>query len=141
MLNSSSKNALLSLLAGAVFYYFLAYFWAYFPSVNPVFNGLLSCCAGREWLKPAIHLHDILINTVLGVPLAIFLLKLNPKKVWIHIAYALLSMFVIGRYHLVLPDYWGSNLSIFVLPTLIELVPLPLAMMALRLYGQQSLTA
>ncbi len=133
VMNSNIKNLFLSIISASLFYFLLVYFWAYFPTYNPFFQWLLSCCAGSPWLRAVIHLQDIIVNTLLCIPLALLLNKISPRNVWPNVAVALLTMFLIGHYHLFLPEYWGWHINEFAFSWLIQLVPLPIAILFSRL--------
>ncbi len=133
VLSINIKSFLFSAISGVVFYSCLIYFWPYFPSFNPPFQWLLSCCAASSWFRTVIHLQDIIVNTALCIPLALLLLKISPRNVWPSVAVALLSMFLIGHYHLFSPENWGWHINKFALAWLMQLIPLSLAVISLRI--------
>ncbi len=127
------ETLFISAIAGAFFYFILVYFWTYFPSVNPLFRWLLSCFTDSSWFKPVIYLQDMLANTLLCIPLALLLIKLNPKNVWPSVAIALVSIFLVGHYHLFLQEYQGWHINDFGLVWALQQIPLPMAILFLQL--------
>lgn len=140
LLSGQTKNYILSAVAGGCFYYVLVYFWAYFPNVNPLFQGLLSCCAGTAWIRPVIWIQDVLINILLCFPLALFIFKLKPNSVWLCAICAVLSIFVLGNYHLFTPDYTGWHVRDLAIGWAMGIFPLPVAMILLILWGKRENT-
>ena len=120
------KKIFLSAIAGFIYFYTVKIFWSYFPNVNPITNGLLSCCAADSWVRSAIHVHDIIINIFLCIPLAIFLIKLKSEKLWLLVIAALIPSFVYGSFHLFQPEYSGWNVNDFAFGWSVELLCLPL---------------
>ena len=120
------KKIFLSAIAGFIYFYTVKIFWSYFPNVNPITNGLLSCCAADSWVRSAIHVQDIIINIFLCIPLAIFLIKLKSEKLWLLVIAALIPSFVYGSFHLFQPEYSGWNVNDFAFGWSVELLCLPL---------------
>jgi hypothetical protein len=121
------RKLVLSAVVGFLYFYAVKVFWGYFPNVNPLTNWLFSCCAASSWVIPVIHLHDIIINILLCIPLAIFLIKLRAKQLWLLVIAALVPNFIYGYYHLLQPEYSGWNVSDFTFGISIDLLCLPLA--------------
>ncbi|MFT6407465.1 MAG: hypothetical protein ACJAQ6_000877 [Arenicella sp.] len=88
---------------------------------------------GSSWFKLVIHLQDILVNILLCIPLALMLIKLNPKNIWWSVVIALTSIFLVGHYYLLLPEYKGWEISDFAFFRVIQQIPLLMAMLLLRL--------
>ena len=131
-MNAHFKNLTLSLIAGIMFYYVLMYFWGYFPNINPLFQWLLSCCAGTNWIRPVIWIQDILINIALCIPLAYFLLKLRPKNILLSAIFAIIPIIFLGSYHLMTPEYSGWHISDFAAGWVMQIFSLLVAILLLK---------
>ena len=88
------KSLILSAFSGITYFYCVILFWGFFPNVNPITQGLLSCCAASNWLTPTVYVHDLLINTLIFIPLAIFLKKVCDEPIWFYVVISLVSGFV-----------------------------------------------
>lgn len=126
----------LALVAFVGFIYFngIQLFWGYFPDINPVFQALLACCASSNWLTSAVYVHDVLINVLLLIPLALFIVKLNVEPVWFFILTAIVPNFVLGLYPLFNSVFFDSDLSIYFPGWAVELLCLPIAFLLLTLW-------
>jgi len=127
-------------LVGGAFYYFLAYFWAYFPDINPIFRGLISCCSATSWFRPTLLAHDIFINILLSIPLALFIVKLKPKNVWMYVLSAVLTIFVAGHHHLLFSADVNWQISDISLGWGMELYSLPIAILLITFLGKSETT-
>jgi hypothetical protein len=83
----------LSALAGVIYFVLLGYAWAYIPQYNPITNWLFDNLVHTVWFRPLIYLHDLLLNIVLGLPLALLIYILWPKHFFLHLAVTLLPSF------------------------------------------------
>ena len=122
------RNVLICTAAGLLFFYLLRIFWGYFPDINPIFKGLLSCCAGSVWFSPVIHGQDILVNILLCLPLAYLIRKLEPQVLWLYLTSAVLPSFVFYNYHLFTPAYSGWTATDFAFGWSVQLLCLPIAL-------------
>jgi len=114
--------------AVGVFYYFLmGALWAFIPFFNPITNTLFQCCTSEPWFTPVIQVHDLILNVLLSVPLALFLHNLNAGRIWWLVLTALLAALVFWNYHLIYPNI-ASDLITRFLPGLVrENLALPVA--------------
>ena len=132
-MNQALKKLLISAIASFIYFYAIKVFWGYFPNINPITNGLFSCCAASSWILSTIYVHDIIINILLCIPLAVFLIKLNTELLWLIVIVALIPSFIYGSYHLLLPEYAGRNVSDFAFGWSIELLCLPIALLLMQM--------
>ena len=139
-MNQLLKKIFLSAIVGFIYFYAVKVFWAYFPNVNPITNALLSCCAADYWVRSAIVVHDIIINILLCIPLAIFLIKLTSEKFWLLVMAAVIPSFIYSSFHLFQPEYSGWNVSNFALGWSVELLCLPLASLLILFWGKRENT-
>ena len=139
-MNQLNKQLLLSTLLGFVFFYLVKLFWGYFPNINPITNWLLSCCASKPWVTMVIHVHDIFINILLCIPLAIFFLKLKSNYLWLNVAFAVIPSFLYGNYHSFQSDHSGWGISDFAFAWSIELLCLPIALLTLLFWVKRENT-
>lgn len=140
MITKLTKNLLLSAMVGFSFFFLVKVLWGYIPNINPVTNALFSCCTARSWFVPVIYAHDILINILLCIPFAVFLIKLIPNKLWLYTASALIPSFVYGNYHLLFPEYSSWTVSSLALNWAIELLCLPIALLLVFFWRKRSKT-
>ena len=139
-MNQLFKKILISAIVGFIYFYLVKIFWGYFPNINPITNGLLSCCAAEPWIRSVIYIHDLLINALLCVPLAIFIYRLKPQKISLCVAAAIIPSFAFGSYHLFHPELWGTDLSIYVSGWLLELLCLPIALLLILFWVKRENT-
>ena len=130
-MNQFNKKLLLSAALGFVFFYLVKLFWGYFPNINPITKWLLSCCASNSWVTMVIQIHDIFINILLCIPLAIFLTNLKPSYLWLNVTFAVIPSFLYSNYHLLQPEYSGWEITDFAFGWSIELLCLPIALLIL----------
>ena len=127
-MNQLSKQLLASALVGFVYFYAVKVLWAYLPNINPITKLLFSCCTSEPWFALVVHAHDVAVNILLCIPLAIFLVKLKSEKLWLCALLAVIPNFAYGIYHLFQPEYSGWNISNFAFGWSVELLCLPIAL-------------
>ena len=127
-MNQLMKKIFLSTIVGFIYLYAVKLLWAYIPNINPITSWLFSCCASEPWFLSAIKAQDIIINILLCIPLAIFLIKLKSEQPWLLVFAALIPSFIFSNIHLFQPEYSGWNLSHFAFSWSIELLCLPIAL-------------
>jgi len=128
---NSNIKLLLAAIIGFTFYYSLTSFWAYFPNWNPFFEYLLSCCAAEPYIKSVLFVQDLLINSLLSLIPAYFLLKLSHKNLFLVLCFAVIPSFIFNNYHLLTLEFQGLSHSMFLTGWFFELVLLPLIAVAL----------
>ena len=139
-MNQLNKQLLLSAVLGFVFFYLVKLFWGYFPNINPITNWLLSCCASKSWVTMVIQAHDIFINILLCIPLAIYLANLKSSYLWLNTAFAVIPSFLYSNYHLLQSGYSGWEISDFAFGWSIELLCLPIALLTLLFWTKRENT-
>ena len=91
----------------------IMFFWGYFASINPIFNWAVSALLPeyRAWFYALIYTSDILINTLLVLPLGYLFSKCSRQSLWGPVFVSVSLVF--------LWDYWqifgeeGSGLAFF----------------------------
>lgn len=107
-------SILIAFISGLIYIYLMKLFWGYLPLVNPITHYLLDEFAGSAWYGRLVYIHDIIVNTMLSIPLAMILLKLRPSTLPLYILVALLPSFILYNYHLLNPENYSGNFAIFV---------------------------
>lgn len=125
--NNVIHHCLLVAVIGFAYHFLVLMIWGFLPFINPVSNALFDCCVTENWFRGAIWVHDIVVNVLLQMPLAYFLLKLNRKRIALLVCAALLPSLVFWNYHLVWPQVVDDNLLLFLPGLAMEYLSLPIA--------------
>lgn len=136
-MNQQSKLLFFSTVLGFLSFYLIELLWTYIPDVNPITNSLFACCASSVWLWSAIQIHDVLINIILCIPLAIFLVILKPDNIWLNVAFAIIPSFIVGNYHLFQAEYSAWSFSNFAFAWSVQLFCLPLAVLLVIVWSKR----
>jgi hypothetical protein len=112
---------------GAAYHIPLVWFWGYFPDWNPITLTLFDCCTDNRFFLPAIHFHDFIVNILLYLPLAYFILQLRPAKSWLYLVSALAPVVMWDYQNFLFPPYWPTNWVIYMPGLFKELTCLPIA--------------
>ena len=81
--------------------------------------------------------HDIFVNVLLSIPLALFIARLKPKSIWVCVLFSVITIFVIGHYHLFFSKDYVWQLSDIALGWGMELYSLPIAMLVVVLLAKR----
>jgi hypothetical protein len=84
----------ISVILGVVYFLLLAIAWAHIPNFNPITQWLLDNLAATSWYRSLVFIHDLLLNIILGFPLAALIYYLRPKNYILYLALALLPSFI-----------------------------------------------
>ena len=77
--NKYKSLALAAVFCG-IYFVLLVAIWGLLALYNPIVDWLINSFAATNWISPLIYIHDLLINILLGFPLAIFIYRLRPQK-------------------------------------------------------------
>jgi hypothetical protein len=86
-------SILTAIFIGLVQTYFLGIAWAYIPIYSPLPNWLLSLDLAQMLFSTFLFLLDLLINIFLCIPAAYLLSRLQPQKLALYLALAVLPGF------------------------------------------------
>ena len=87
------SGALLSLIIGSLYFYFLAWLWGYIVAYNPLHDHLLDLARNGMPVayRVAVFIQDFLINIFAMLPLTLIIFRLRPSGSWLNIILALLA--------------------------------------------------
>ncbi|MEM7359923.1 MAG: hypothetical protein AAF431_12555 [Pseudomonadota bacterium] len=86
-------GAVLATIIGGLYYYPFAYLWGYIAKYNPLIEIFLDLARNGMPLafRVVVYIQDFLINLVLMLPLAMIIIRLQPRGSWLHILLALVA--------------------------------------------------
>jgi hypothetical protein len=129
---SLSLSVAAAALIGVAQMYFLSFFWTYFSYYSPLPHWLKGIGIRGAPFHATIFIADLLVNLVLCLPAAYALCRLNPRRLFLYLAFAVFPGFF-WQYRLFFEDAsLFNNWVIFVPGVFMSLIPLPFAAFAFR---------
>jgi hypothetical protein len=118
-----------SLVGGLVMTLIAVYCWGYIATYTPVLGWLLDLGLHDTGLRLALFPIDFFTNVALSLPLAFVLLKLQPRKLWLHLLVAIVPSFIWLNFPLVGNEVFYQLWASFIPGWLYTLCALPVAVL------------
>jgi CBS domain containing-hemolysin-like protein len=106
-LKKSAVSSVAALVVGVIHFRLLLLFWAYWAAINPLPHVLIKQLEMGKHYRWVLHPSDFLTSVLLCIPLALLLIGLMPRRLYLYTCLAVLPSFAWSALPLVGSSLWS----------------------------------